>query len=147
MSIPVGHSAFPQYFEYYASPVKVIEDSPGRFSAWQLSAETGAWERADIIAEILEGRDREIHSLTVRQFVERAERYRVYFSLGEGDAAVLYETLDAIIDVARSERRALTLDEEELVWGIMCETYRMSEEKLAAEGNPVADPDLLDREG
>jgi hypothetical protein len=100
-----------------------------------------------MIDEILFARAGDSFTLTVEEFVDRTEWWRARYSVADGAIAALYETVEAIRDVARAEERPLTDAETSLVRGIQRRTYRMFEEKLRAEGNPAADPDLLEREG
>jgi hypothetical protein len=138
----------PSYHKYYAAPVKMLETADGGIAAWRLTTTTGAWQPAnDLIDEILFAIGGEIFTLDVAGFVEYTEEYRAFYGLGDGAVAALYETVEAIVQVARAENRRLTDTEAAMVRGIRRRTYRMFEERLRAEGNPAADPDLLEREG
>ncbi len=138
----------PSYHEHNAAPVKLLRTGDGGIEAWRASSRDGAWEPANhMIDEILFARAGDSFTLTVEEFVDRTEWWRARYSVADGAIAALYETVEAIRDVARAEERPLTDAETSLVRGIQRRTYRMFEEKLRAEGNPAADPDLLEREG
>ena len=138
----------PNYNLYYAAPVKMLETPEGGVVAWRLTTTSGAWQPAnDVIHDILFAVGGDVFSLTVDDFVQRTEAYRARYGLGSDAVAALYETVDGIIAAAQEQDRRLTPAEVALVRNIRKRTYRMFEEKLRAEGNPAADPDLLDREG
>ncbi len=138
----------PSYYEHYAAPVKLLETPDGGMVAWRASSETGAWEkRNDLIDEIIFARGGETFVRSVEQFVDVTEQWRADWRVADGSIAALYETCAAVVDAVRREGRRPTNSEIALVRGIRRRTYRMFEEKLAAEGNPAADPELLEREG
>jgi hypothetical protein len=138
----------PSYHKYYAAPVKIVETPDGGVAAWRLTTSSAAWLAADdLIDEILFAIGGEVFPLDAAGFVDYTEEYRAHYGLAEGAIAALYETVDGIIEAAHRERRGLTKTESAMVRGIRRRTYRMFEEKLRAEGNPAADPDLLEREG
>ncbi len=138
----------PSYHKYYAAPVKMVETAQGGVGAWRLTTSSPAWLPSDdLIDEILFAIGGEIFALDAAGFVDYTEEYRAHYGLADGPIAALYETVDAIIEVARQEGRGLTKTESAMVRGIRRRTYRMFEEKLRDEGNPAADPDLLEREG
>ncbi len=138
----------PSYYEHYAAPVKLLPTESGGVVAWRASSETGAWEeRNELIAEIVFAHGGETFVRTVERFVETTEEWRADWKVADGAIAALHETADAILQAAHDERRRLTETEIAMVRGIRRRTYRMFEEKLRAEGNPAADPDLLEREG
>jgi hypothetical protein len=138
----------PAYYEHYAAPVKLIETSDGGVVAWRASSQTGAWEeRNDLIDEIIFARGGETFVRSVEDFIDTTEEWRADWNVANGTIAALYGTASGIVDVARAENRRLTDTEAAMVRAIRRRTYRMFEERLRAEGNPAADPDLLEREG
>ncbi|SCL35351.1 hypothetical protein GA0074692_4070 [Micromonospora pallida] len=133
----------PSYFRYYASPVKLVEMPGGGVTAWRVSIDTGGWESADdLIEEILFAVGGEIFSLSSDDFVQEVERYRARYLNGDGPIFALYETVKAIVEAERSERRYLTDRERALVRGIRRKTFVMFEEQLKQQGDPGADPSL-----
>ncbi|GAA0796426.1 hypothetical protein [Spirilliplanes yamanashiensis] len=138
----------PSYHEHYGAPVKILATPDGGMVVWRASSETGAWERRDDLAgDVLFARGEDSYVRTPQAFVETTEQWRARWKVADGAVAALYETADALRATARDEGRALTPAEVALIRGIWRRTYRMVEERLRAEGNPAADPDLLEREG
>ncbi|MER7458206.1 hypothetical protein [Micromonospora sp. NPDC126480] len=134
----------PAYFSYYKSPVKMVATDDEGIQAWRLSDETGGWELAnDLVREILSAVGGEISHLTVDSFIQSTERDRGRHLRGEGPVFALYETVEAILDVAEREKRPLTATELALIRGIRLQTYVMFEEELRHRGDPAADPGLV----
>ncbi|WP_436689345.1 hypothetical protein [Micromonospora sp. URMC 106] len=135
----------PAYFSYYKSPVKLVDTPDGGIKAWRLSHDTGGWEPADdLIEEILFAVGGEISSLTVDSFIDWTEHDRGRYLRGEGPVFALYETVKAIVENAKAERRQLTTKELALVRGIRRKTFVMFEEELQRAGDPAADPSLAE---
>ncbi|SCL19260.1 hypothetical protein [Micromonospora inyonensis] len=133
----------PSYFRYYTSPVKLVEAPGGGLMAWRVSIDTGGWESADdLIEEILFAVGGEVSTLSAADFVQEVERYRARYLDGEGPIFALYETVKAITDVERRERRYLTPRERAIVNGVRRQTFVMFEEQLQQQGDPGADPSI-----
>ncbi|MFC0007450.1 hypothetical protein [Micromonospora siamensis] len=131
-----------RFFDYYDSPLKLVEVPGGKFTAWRLS-DTGGWNRADdLINKVLLVGGDEIQEITRDDFVQLTERERAYRLKGTGPVFALYETVQAILDVPDRERRSLTPRERALVGGIRRKTFVMFEEELQRAGDPGADPTL-----
>ncbi|WP_245730383.1 hypothetical protein [Micromonospora pallida] len=123
--------------------MKLVEMPGGGVTAWRVSIDTGGWESADdLIEEILFAVGGEIFSLSSDDFVQEVERYRARYLNGDGPIFALYETVKAIVEAERSERRYLTDRERALVRGIRRKTFVMFEEQLKQQGDPGADPSL-----
>ncbi|SCE79112.1 hypothetical protein GA0070618_0957 [Micromonospora echinospora] len=131
----------PSYFRYYASPVKLVEVPGGGVRAWRVSIDTGGWEPANnLIDEILFAVGGEVFPLSAADFVQEVERYRARYLTGDSPIFALYETVKAITDAERQERRYLSPHERALVNGIRRKTFVMFEEQLRQQGDPGADP-------
>ncbi|MCG5460306.1 tRNA pseudouridine(13) synthase TruD [Micromonospora sp. MED01] len=133
----------PSYYLYYQSPVKIVETLDGGARVWRVSIDTGGWhEKNDIFMEITLGVGGEIFRRSPEDFVQEVERFRAHYLEGEGPIFALYETVQAVRDVAKAEDRHLTPKEQALIRGIRQRTFVMFEEQLRAAGDPGADPDI-----
>jgi hypothetical protein len=74
--------------------------------------------------------------------VQEVERFRAHYLEGDGPIFALYETVQAVRDVAKAEDRHLTTTERALIHGIRKRTFVMFEEQLRAAGDLGADPDI-----
>lgn len=138
----------PEYYSYYTRPVKFVATAGGGMVAWKLSWETGGWEPADeLVGKIVRDVGGEVWRLTRDQFIDLTERTRAKRRHGDGAVGALYETVQALIDEARSGRRPLTAEELALVKGIVRRTYPMFEAALASRGDPGADPAATPTDG
>ncbi|MET8089027.1 hypothetical protein [Micromonospora sp. NPDC005220] len=135
--------SLPSYYLYYQSPVKIVETPDGGARVWRVSIDTGGWhEKNDIYTEITLGVGGDIFRRTPEDFVQEVERFRAHYLEGEGPIFALYETVQAVRDVAKAENRHLTPKEQALIRGIRQRTFVMFEEQLRAAGDPGADPDI-----
>ncbi|RAO26664.1 hypothetical protein PSN13_06693 [Micromonospora saelicesensis] len=133
----------PSYYLYYQSPVKIVETLDGGARVWRVSIDTGGWhEKNDIFTEITLGVGGDIFRRSPEDFVQEVERFRAHYLEGEGPIFALYETVQAVRDVANAEDRHLTPKEQALIRGIRQRTFVMFEEQLRAAGDPGADPDI-----
>ncbi|MET8082767.1 hypothetical protein [Micromonospora sp. NPDC005237] len=133
----------PAYYLYYQSPVKIVETSDGGARVWRVSIDTGGWqENNDLFGEIVFDVGGEVFRQTAEEFVQEVERFRAHYLVGEGPIFALYETVQALRDVAEAEGRPLTPKEQALIRGIRQRTFVMFEEQLRAAGDPGADPEL-----
>ncbi|MFJ8577096.1 hypothetical protein [Micromonospora sp. NPDC093277] len=131
------------YYDYYETPVKIVPTSEGGLAAWRLDRRTGGWRQAnDIVGEILFAMGGDIFVRTPERFVQRTEAERGRYLKGEGPIFALYETVNAIEDVARAEDRPFTPEEAALITGIRRRTFVMFEEQLQQAGDPGADPTI-----
>ncbi|MEV4655479.1 hypothetical protein [Micromonospora sp. NPDC049301] len=125
--------------------MKIVQTPDGGARVWRVSIETGGWqERNDFFVEITLGVGGEIFRRTPEDFVQEVERFRSHYLDGEGPIFALYETVQAIKDVAKAEGRHLTAKEQALIRGIRQRTFVMFEEQLRAAGDPGADPHLAE---
>ncbi|MEU8216105.1 hypothetical protein AB0C47_10090 [Micromonospora taraxaci] len=135
--------SLPSYYLYYQSPVKIVETPDGGARVWRVSIDTGGWhEKNEIFAEITLGVGGDVFRRTPEEFVQEVERFRAHYLEGDGPIFALYETVQAVRDVARAEDRHLTEKERALIHGIRKRTFVMFEEQLRAAGDPGADPDI-----
>ncbi|SCF35733.1 hypothetical protein GA0074695_6027 [Micromonospora viridifaciens] len=133
----------PAYYDYYHTPVKMVPTPEGGLAAWQLDRRTGGWKSAnDIVDEILFAMGGDIFVRTAERFVQRTEAERGRYLKGDGPIFALYETVNAIEDVARAEGRPFTVEEAALIKGIRRRTFVMFEEQLQQAGDPGADPTI-----
>ncbi|WP_327648925.1 hypothetical protein [Micromonospora zamorensis] len=133
----------PSYYLYYQSPVKIVTTPDGGARVWRVSIDTGGWhEKNDIFSEIVFAVGGDIFRRTPEEFVQEVERFRAHYLEGNGPIFALYETIQAVRDVAKAEDRHLTSKERALIHGIRQRTFVMFEEQLRAAGDPGADPDI-----
>ena len=110
---------------------------------WRVAIDTGAWqEKNDLFNEIVFDIGGDVFRRTPEDFVQEVERFRAHYLEGEGPIFALYETVQAVRDVAKAEDRHLTPKEQALIRGIRQRTFVMFEEQLRAAGDPGADPDI-----
>ena len=130
----------PAYFSYYQRPVKFLATPDGGMAAYRLSWQTGGWEPADDIAdEVIGAVGGEISELDRDRFIDLTERNRAELLRGDGPVYALYETVNAMVNDALEQGRALTPEEKALVRGVRRRTYAMFEAELARRGDPAAD--------
>ncbi|MFF0313734.1 hypothetical protein ACFYPH_03665 [Micromonospora sp. NPDC005252] len=123
--------------------MKIVETSDGGARVWRVSIDTGGWqEKNDLFGEIVFDVGGEVFRQTAEEFVQEVERFRAHYLVGEGPIFALYETVQALRDVAEAEGRPLTPKEQALIRGIRQRTFVMFEEQLRAAGDPGADPEL-----
>ncbi|MFE9653039.1 hypothetical protein [Micromonospora sp. NPDC006431] len=135
--------ALPRFFTYYDSPVKLVETSDGGVAGWRLSPDTGGWRPANnLIDKVLFVGGDEIHEVSRDEFVWHTEQDRGHYLRGEGPVYALYETVRAIEETLRQERRYPTPHEQALIKGIRRRTFVMFEEQLQRAGDPGADPTI-----
>ncbi|SBT52229.1 hypothetical protein GA0070611_5538 [Micromonospora auratinigra] len=131
----------PRFFEYYGSPLKLVETPDGGVAGWRLSDGTGGWLPAhDLIDKVLFSRDDEIFEISRDEFVWLTEQERGRKLSGDGPVFALYSTLEAIQETIRVEHRYPTPREQALIEGIRRKTFVMFEEQLQQAGDPGADP-------
>ncbi|MFG1720021.1 hypothetical protein ACGFII_15465 [Micromonospora chalcea] len=132
-----------RFFLYYDSPVKLVETADGGVASWRLSLDTGGWRAANnLVDRVLFGRDDEIFEIDPEEFVWYVEQERGLSLRGDGPIFALYETVRAIQDTLREERRYPTPQEQALIKGIRRRTFVMFEEQLQQAGDPAADPTI-----
>ncbi|MCZ7376776.1 hypothetical protein [Micromonospora sp. WMMC250] len=135
--------SLPSYYLYYQSPVKIVATPDGGARVWRVSIDTGGWqEENEIFTEITLGVGGEVFRRSSDEFVQEVERFRAHYLEGDGPIFALYETVQAVRDVAKAEDRHLTTKERALIHGIRKRTFVMFEEQLRAAGDLGADPDI-----
>jgi hypothetical protein len=135
----------PTFCTYYKLPVKMVETPDGGMAAWRLDPDTGGWESVnEHIDEMLFAVGGDDRVLSQEKFVQLTELNRGRSLKGEGPIFALYETVNAITDLAYDEERPLTPEERALVEGIRRKTFVMFEEQLQQAGDPAADPSLAE---
>ncbi|MFF5052050.1 hypothetical protein ACFY1S_02535 [Micromonospora sp. NPDC000663] len=123
--------------------MKIVETPDGGARVWRVAIDTGGWqEKNDIFVEITLGVGGEVFRRSPEDFVQEVERFRAHYLEGNGPVFALYETIQAVRDVAKAEDRHLTSKERALIRGIRQRTFVMFEEQLRAAGDPGADPDI-----
>ncbi|GAB3381522.1 hypothetical protein GCM10027452_34980 [Micromonospora halotolerans] len=133
----------PKFFNYYDSPLKLVETPEGGVAAWRLSKDTGGWNRANnLIDRVLFVGGDEVNQISRDEFVQLTEHDRGYYLRGEGAVFALYETVRAIEETLGRERRYPTVEEQALIRGIRRRTFVMFEEQLQQAGDPGADPTI-----
>jgi hypothetical protein len=136
--------ALPYYFLYYKFPGKMVAVPEGGAAIWRFAGETGGWEpRNDIADDILHGTTQEVRVLTRDEFVQRTEDARGRYLRGDGPVYALYDTIRAVEETAETENRPLTDRERLLVEGLRRRTYLLFETALQEQGDPAADPTLV----
>ncbi|MEU8184743.1 hypothetical protein AB0B86_28690 [Micromonospora sp. NPDC049047] len=139
----VSGLALPAYYLYYQSPVKIVETPDGGARVWRVSIDTGGWqEKNDLFSEIVFDVGGEVFRRMPEEFVQEVERFRAHHLEGEGPIFALYETVQAVRDLAKAENRHLTPMEQAIIRGIRRRTFVMFEEQLQAAGDPGADPEI-----
>ena len=142
MTHPAG-LVLPKFFLYYDSPVKLVRTEDGGMTGWRLSLDTGRWQPAsDLVDRVLFGRDDEIFEINPEEFVWYVEQERGLSLRGDGPIFALYETVRAIQDTLREERRYPMPQEQALSRGVRRRTFVMFEEQLQQAGDPAADPTI-----
>ncbi|WP_439427891.1 hypothetical protein [Micromonospora sp. LA-10] len=143
MTHPAG-LVLPKFFLYYDSPVKLVRTEDGGMAGWRLSLDNGRWQPAnDLVDRVLFGRDDEIFEINPEEFVWYVEQERGLGQRGDGPISALYETVRAIQDTLREERRYPTPTEQALIKRIRRRTFVMFEEELQRAGDPGADPTVV----
>ncbi|MEU5674689.1 hypothetical protein ABZ749_31070 [Micromonospora sp. NPDC047753] len=138
-----GGLVLPSYYLYYQSPVKIVETPDAGARVWRVAIDTGAWqEKNELFSEIVFDSGGKVFRRSPKDCVQEVERFRAHYLEGEGPIFALYETVQAVRDVAKAEDRHLTPKEQALIRGIRQRTFVMFEEQLRAAGDPGADPDL-----
>ncbi|MGW0212884.1 hypothetical protein ACWDXH_00655 [Micromonospora chokoriensis] len=133
----------PSYYLYYQSPVKIVQTPDGGARVWRVAIDTGNWrEENDLFDEIVFDVGGEVFRRSPEEFVQEVERFRAHYLEGDGPIFALYETVQAIRDVAKAEDRHLTTKERALIHGIRKRTFVMFEEQLRVAGDLGADPDI-----
>lgn len=133
----------PSYYLYFRSPVKIVETPDGGARVWRVSIDAGGWhEKNEIFTEITLGVGGDIFRRTPEEFVQEVERFRAHYLEGDGPIFALYETIQAVRDMAKAEDRHLTSKERALIHGIRQRTFVMFEEQLRVAGDLGADPDI-----
>lgn len=128
-------SARPRYYQYFARPIKVESTPDGRDVGSILNNDTGRFETApfEIVEEVLSART-ESHIRTFRserEFIRAVEEARMEHLRGSGPVFALYETISAIFEQRRAERRHMTPEERALVASLFQRTYTMWEDEFA----------------
>lgn len=133
----------PKFFNYYDSPLKLVETDDGGVAGWRLSKDTGGWQPANhLIDKVLFVGGDEVDEISREEFVQLTEHDRGRYLRGEGSIFALYETVRAIEEDLGRERRYPTPAEQALIRGIRRRTFVMFEEQLQQAGDPGADPTI-----
>ncbi|MFI7251038.1 hypothetical protein [Micromonospora chalcea] len=133
----------PKFFNYYDSPVKLVATPGGGVAGWRLSKDTGGWREANnpIDKMLFIGGDG-INEISRDEFIQLTEHERGRYLRGDGPIFALYETVRAIQDTLREERRYPMPQEQALSRGVRRRTFVMFEEQLQQAGDPAADPTI-----
>ncbi|MEW2329574.1 hypothetical protein AB0880_17365 [Micromonospora chersina] len=133
----------PKFFNYYESPLKLVETDDGGVAGWRLSKDTGGWKAANnLIDKVLFVGGDEVEEISREEFVQLTEHDRGRYLRREGPIFALYETVRAIEETLGRERRYPTPEEQALIRGIRRRTFVMFEEQLQQAGDPGADPTI-----
>ncbi|MFD6771293.1 hypothetical protein ACFWC6_34350 [Micromonospora chalcea] len=133
----------PKFFNYYDSPVKLVATPDGGVAGWRLSKDSGGWRQANnLIDKVLFVAGDEIAEISREEFVQLTELERSLYLSGDGPIFALYETVRAIEETLREERRYPTPQEQALIRGVRRRTFVMFEEQLQQAGDPAADPTI-----
>jgi hypothetical protein len=126
---------YPQYYFYEGWPVVFVEPPGGGLDCLRLSAQTGEFVRnMSYVKKIRYGTTADIDTVTRDEFIQRVEELRAERLKGDGAVFALYETIDALEQTARDERRSLTPEEKALVHGLRVRTHGLFEAELRAQG-------------
>ncbi|MGV9764393.1 hypothetical protein [Micromonospora tulbaghiae] len=133
----------PKFFDYFGSPLKLVATADGGMAGWRLSKDTGGWREANnLVDKVLFVGGDEINQISPDEFVQLTEHERGRYLSGDGPIFALYETVQAIEDTLRVERRYPTPEEQALIRGVRRRTFVMFEEQLQQAGDPAADPTI-----
>ncbi|MBP1781075.1 MULTISPECIES: hypothetical protein [unclassified Micromonospora] len=133
----------PKFFDYYHSPLKLVATPDGGVAGWILFKDTGGWREANnLIDKVLFVGGDEINEISRDEFIQLTEHERGRYLSGDGPIFALYETVRAIQDTLREERRYPTPQEQALIRGVRRRTFVMFEEQLQQAGDPAADPTI-----
>ena len=133
----------PKFFNHYDSPVKLVATPDGGVAGWRLSKDSGGWREANnLIDKVLFVGGDEITEISREEFVQLTELERSLYLSGDGPIFALYETVRAIEETLREERRYPTPQEQALIRGVRRRTFVMFEEQLQQAGDPAADPTI-----
>lgn len=139
----MGGLTLPAYFSYFRWPVKIVSTTDGGAAAWRLSSKTGGWQPVHhLIDDIIFDVGGEVDVLTAEEFVQLVECRRGERLSGDGPVFALYETVNAIEDVAQAEGRRLTDRERAMVTNLRRRTFPMFEKALLKSGDAAADPNI-----
>ncbi|MEM8534914.1 MAG: hypothetical protein AAGF95_29005, partial [Chloroflexota bacterium] len=96
---------------------------------------TGDFEPGiELVDELLFAREQEIFRIDdEEEFLQSVERARGRHVKGEGPVFALYETIEALAETVRNERRHFTDKEEALIRGLRRQTHVLFEEHLAQQ--------------
>ncbi|WP_280482531.1 hypothetical protein [Nocardia cyriacigeorgica] len=125
------------YHQHFARLIKVESALDGRDVGSILNINTGRFETApfEIVEEVLGART-ESHIRTFRserEFIRAVEEARMEHLRGSGAVFALYETISAIFEQRRAERRHMTPEERALVASLFRRTYKMWEDEFARQ--------------
>ena len=122
----------PSYFEYYDHTYVVDSTPDGGLTGRILNWSTGRFEeKPDHVPDVLLGHEAEISALTRERFVIRTEEERKHYLRGDGPIFALYQTIDAIWDVAKEENRRITKEERALIDSLYRRTFKMWDDEFA----------------
>ncbi|NEW41904.1 hypothetical protein GV794_18210 [Nocardia cyriacigeorgica] len=128
-------AAQPSYYQYFDRPIKVETTPNGRDIGSILNNRTGRFESAPFeITEAVLGVRTESHIRkfrSEREFIRATEEARMENLRGSGPIFALYETITAIFDQRRAEKRHLTPEERALVASLFQRTYTMWADEFA----------------
>ncbi|MBX6767916.1 MAG: hypothetical protein IRY90_12320 [Actinomadura rubrobrunea] len=126
---------YPQYYFYERWPVVFVRTPEGGLDCLALSPETGEFERdMSYYRKIRFGTTADIDTVTRDEFIQMVEALRGKRLKGEGPVFALYETIRAIGQNARDERRSLTPEEKALIHSLRVRTHKLFEAELRAQG-------------
>ncbi|MEM8534912.1 MAG: hypothetical protein AAGF95_28995 [Chloroflexota bacterium] len=125
----------PRYYIYYSRPVKMVRTAEGRVQVLKMNWETGDFEPGiELVDELFAAREQEIFRIDdEEEFIQELERARGRHVQGEGPVFALYETINALVETMRNERRVFTDEERALVRGLRRQTHVLFEEHLAQQ--------------
>lgn len=121
-----------QHNEYYLfgdRPVKLVsvDDNAGR-QILKYDWDSGFFiPGSDYLQKILFAKD-EVEAIAEAEFIAATETLRRTHFEGDNPVFALYQLVEAVLENAQSENRALRADEEALIAGINEKTYPLFEE-------------------
>lgn len=126
--------------EYYIvgrRPVKFVPTPDGGMEVLKMNWETGVFEYGmEYLSRALSS-DGDVDHVSEDEFIQHVESLRGRRLRGDGPIFALYQTINAIEDVAKADGRKLTIEERELRDELRRQTYAMFQ---AAHPDEMTEP-------
>jgi hypothetical protein len=115
----------PQYYIVGLRPVKFVRAPNGELALLKMNWETGVFEYGmEYLARALSS-DSDVDHVDEDDFIQHVESLRSRDLRGDGPLFALYQTINAIEDIAKAQGRQLTDEESQLRNELRRQTYAM----------------------